>query len=588
MTDVLDGVPVSLAGITQGWILAYAGALLRARQDREINVLDFGVVLDAVSDAQRSANRSAIQLALDTGQPVWFPRGTYQIDASLLYSAGQVIRGAGKYVSSIFVFAAVAVFAPKTLGVAQTLHARFADLGLWNGLTGEGGAPSIPAGSVGLDLTGASFTTVSRCLCEYHEIGILDQQDPALLPPAGGYYNTIDDCYVAGSTKGLVWRGSANGNHLRGGRFAGCDTAVEAGACTDNSIHGVAIEHAKTYGVHLLAGAIACTVSGCHFEHNNDNAVIGGGAMVIEAGARGNHEWGNSWGNVQDTCLDHDGGNLVESILVASLPAARSGRGGGQKLCVNASCDVSQAGGVADGWSFPTAEPHTTLSLDATSLPYVGTARSRAQKIAIAAPGASGRYLERYVQVIPGQPYTVSGWFRVTGSPTFAFKVAAWPSGVQLYYTGILDPAVLGTGWIYVRKTLVATQEKFRLYVDNLATAGTATLWLKDVDVESGLLPTQAEPSELPLFLEHVGNPIASAATIAVWQPIVHVTGAATIATITPPVGWSGRITLIADAGSTWTWSAAGNIALAAAGPVTPLRAYGFVFDLRTARWYPT
>lgn len=59
-----------------------------------------------------------------------------------------------------------------------------------------------------------------------------------------------------------------------------------------------------------------------------------------------------------------------------------------------------------------------------------------------------------------------------------------------------------------------------------------------------------------------VGPLIASAATIAPTHPVHHVNGAAAIVNITPPSPtFRGKITIIPD--SVFTWTAAGNIALA-------------------------
>lgn len=81
-----------------------------------------------------------------------------------------------------------------------------------------------------------------------------------------------------------------------------------------------------------------------------------------------------------------------------------------------------------------------------------------------------------------------------------------------------------------------------------------------------------------------IGPAIASAATIAPTHPVHHVTGTAAIATITPPdAGFQGEICLISDA--IWTWTAAGNIAIA--GTTTAAnKAFYFTYDPGTQKWY--
>lgn len=88
-----------------------------------------------------------------------------------------------------------------------------------------------------------------------------------------------------------------------------------------------------------------------------------------------------------------------------------------------------------------------------------------------------------------------------------------------------------------------------------------------------------------PAGPNRIGPAIASAATIAPTHPVHHVTGTAAIATITPPdPGFQGEICLIADA--IWTWTAAGNIALAGTTTAANKAVY-FTYDPSTAKWYP-
>ena len=71
--------------------------------------------------------------------------------------------------------------------------------------------------------------------------------------------------------------------------------------------------------------------------------------------------------------------------------------------------------------------------------------------------------------------------------------------------------------------------------------------------------------------------------------PMFHVTGTNAITGITLPSGFtSGEITIIADA--VFSWTAAGNIATASSGlsggVVIVGRAYRFVYDWNTTKWY--
>jgi hypothetical protein len=80
---------------------------------------------------------------------------------------------------------------------------------------------------------------------------------------------------------------------------------------------------------------------------------------------------------------------------------------------------------------------------------------------------------------------------------------------------------------------------------------------------------------------------IASATTIAPTKPITFISGTTAIVTITAPSPIStggGSITLIPT--GIFTWTAAGNIALAGTAVVS--KALTLVYDVTTAKWYPS
>lgn len=83
-----------------------------------------------------------------------------------------------------------------------------------------------------------------------------------------------------------------------------------------------------------------------------------------------------------------------------------------------------------------------------------------------------------------------------------------------------------------------------------------------------------------------VGPDIASAATIAPTHMVHIVSGTAAIVTITPPwATFAGYVILVST--GIWTWTAAGNIAVA--GTVTAaLKAVIFTYVPATGKWYPS
>jgi len=88
--------------------------------------------------------------------------------------------------------------------------------------------------------------------------------------------------------------------------------------------------------------------------------------------------------------------------------------------------------------------------------------------------------------------------------------------------------------------------------------------------------------------------PVASATTIVASGYLFHVTGTTATATITAPVAGvnagglpldGSQITIVADA--VWTWTAAGNIAVA--GTVTTAgSSVTFTFDQGSGKWHPS
>jgi hypothetical protein len=81
------------------------------------------------------------------------------------------------------------------------------------------------------------------------------------------------------------------------------------------------------------------------------------------------------------------------------------------------------------------------------------------------------------------------------------------------------------------------------------------------------------------------GANVASATTITPTGEIFHVTGTTAVVTINAPyAGFNGAITIIPD--GIFTWTAAGNIALAGTAVVS--KALTMTYDSTTVKWYPS
>jgi hypothetical protein len=85
-------------------------------------------------------------------------------------------------------------------------------------------------------------------------------------------------------------------------------------------------------------------------------------------------------------------------------------------------------------------------------------------------------------------------------------------------------------------------------------------------------------------FNDVVGAALGGA-TIAPDKMVHHITSTTAISTITPPhEGFVGPIYLVAD--SQFTVTTSGNVAAAVATTVASV-AYPFIYDRKTAKWYP-
>lgn len=93
-------------------------------------------------------------------------------------------------------------------------------------------------------------------------------------------------------------------------------------------------------------------------------------------------------------------------------------------------------------------------------------------------------------------------------------------------------------------------------------------------------------------FLAQTATVPAAAGVILPSGPLFVVSGAGAITGFTIPLGCGAtavdgcQFTIVAAAGSTWTWTAAGNISLAGTG--TPLKSFTFTWSQSLLKWIPS
>lgn len=78
-------------------------------------------------------------------------------------------------------------------------------------------------------------------------------------------------------------------------------------------------------------------------------------------------------------------------------------------------------------------------------------------------------------------------------------------------------------------------------------------------------------------------------ATPNITSPLHHVTSTVTLTTLTPPqahFNLVGPTRLVAD--SVFSWTTSGNIAAAPGTTLVANRAYAFIYQRSTGKWYPS
>lgn len=162
-------------------------------------------------------------------------------------------------------------------------------------------------------------------------------------------------------------------------------------------------------------------------------------------------------------------------------------------------------------------------------------------------------------------------------SPTLVTPVLGTPSsGTLTSCTGLpLTTGVTGTLPVANGGTGVTTSTGSGNNVLSASPTFTGTIVSANITYSGLFATTAAAPT------------IASATTIAPTTPIVFISGTTAIVNITAPApiaSGGGRITLIPT--GAFTWTAAGNIAILGTAVVS--RALDMVYDVTTAKWYPS
>lgn len=431
--------------VNVGFIQAGAGAVPRTGQDKmreSVSVKDFGAVGDGVAD-----DTAAIQAALDASKNVLFPAGTYKISASLIFKNNHYIHGDSKGglagISRIIVNGAIAAFKSGTQGVTAVSHVVLENLTINNAAIGLGGGG---VGSLGVDLTDVSFSTIRQCSFRYHDINI------KLGGTVAGYYNSILETEISSANTGIYFASAGNSNKVFGGRVHSNTVGIYGVTCTDNYI-STSIESNET-GIYLDAGTTGWFMQ-CRYEGNGQtisgdvpiNTALGAAVLLKAGSAR--HQVFGICSNGADRIIDQGTSNQIYTSTTGYGGVVSYG---GENNFLNSSMSFdSNADGFADGMSLSTSTPvGTTMSVDTVDF-KTGTG---SQLMAISAAGSSRRDLRvQKFSATVGVTYTLA--CRVKTNLAAGWSLRVGTSFATSEYANA--PLSLVGEWSVMSVTFVAT-----------------------------------------------------------------------------------------------------------------------------------
>lgn len=233
-----------------GWFVL-GGEGNSGEQSGTFNVMSYGAIGDGINN-----DTDALQSALDAAgenRTVFFPLGTYRINATLKYRNGQAFVGGGmggQFVAgqtTIEMIAAAPIFSPRNTA-QDTANVRFENLKL------DGGGVA----TIGFDFYRTSYSEVKNCLVTNCVIGM--QLDANTVNQA--YFNKILGSKIAyNTTVNVRCKSGANANWFEHNWLGGTPTSFEnlststGNVLKSNSFQGVGGATPTTTHIYLDAGS---------------------------------------------------------------------------------------------------------------------------------------------------------------------------------------------------------------------------------------------------------------------------------------------------------------------------------------------
>lgn len=232
-----------------------------------VNVLDYGADPTGVADST-----AAIQAAIDTGNTVWIPEGTYSVTTIDLRGRYANIVGDGILQTVIKARSAVSTI----FNAAESSDVQIAPVLISN--------MTIDGDNV---VTGSAISIRYRHLSKIDTCYILN----VTAPNASGIYavdawlNIVSNCRVTNCYNGLTWAGSNHRSTVNSCSFTGCNntgiTCNSLGTALDGNnalvFNNCDVEFGNGLGAYLKVSDAA--FYGCYMGEN-----LGGPAFFVEAG----------------------------------------------------------------------------------------------------------------------------------------------------------------------------------------------------------------------------------------------------------------------------------------------------------------
>lgn len=356
-TDTLNGSLSSAITYNQGGTGAQ-DRTVKAKLQETVSVKDFGAVGDGVTD-----DTAAIQAAVDSGNPVFFPSGTYALDGTIDIGAGAKLYGSGIGKSILFQTNAgsahvIDALSTSTKGgieiVGLTIDCNGVDAGFvaqyvsnisirycefknspyWLVNIGKSDSAVSTIVNDQIEIVGCSFSNITQTyeqLLIFNSINVVVRDCYFEVAPNGnglGFWQNVDradvvNCVFNNLSIGAYYSLSTNNIRFSGCSFTDCTGGLRGANLSDNGNFGAT--HAynisvfdctfkSNSGAPCQLGAVnGGIVSGCVFDTNDEYG------LLIDDGAIISPDNAQCYNVIVSNCLFYN--NNESNISSANAPA---------------------------------------------------------------------------------------------------------------------------------------------------------------------------------------------------------------------------------------------------------------------------